>query len=111
MGRRKGGDEPASGAGAAGAPVPVSLGLWIARARSVGALIGFGVAFLVCRRAGLPLADAALRGLAGALALWLVAWWCALTVVTALVRTAAEQRRERMAEAQMARQAPGIAGE
>lgn len=81
-------------AAGAGASVPLSLGLWMARARAVGGLVGFTVAFLVCRRAGLPLADAALRGLVGALVLWLVAWWCALTVVTALARTAAIQRAE-----------------
>ena len=39
---------------------------WISRARGIGALLGFAIAFWVCRRQGFDMADAALRGLVGA---------------------------------------------
>jgi signal transduction histidine kinase len=66
--------------------------LWVARARAVGALTGFTIGMLACRRAELPLADATLRSLLAALALALVAWWSTLLVLQALIRTAAVQR-------------------
>jgi hypothetical protein len=67
--------------------------LWVARARGAGAVLGFLIAFWVCRREGLETTDAILRGLVGAVALALVSWWSALMVLTALVRAAAAQAR------------------
>jgi hypothetical protein len=66
---------------------------WVARARGAGAVLGFLIAFWVCRREGLDATDAILRGLAGAVVLALVSWWSALMVLTALVRAAAAQAR------------------
>ena len=77
---------------------PSPMEMWISRTRAVGALLGFAIAFWVCRRQGFDMADAALRGLIGAVALSLVTWWCALLVIQALMRSAADQTR-RAAEA------------
>lgn len=77
---------------------------WVARARGVGLVVGFLVAFAVCHRQGFPLADAVLRGLVGAAVLSVVAWWSALMVIQALMRAAAAQavREAEAAAAQMA---------
>lgn len=84
-----------------GAPPAASpMEVWIARARGVGGLIGFAVAFWVCRGQGFAMSDAILRGLVGAVALSLVAWWSALLVIQALMRAAAAQaQREAYAAA------------
>lgn len=83
----------APAAGDAAAAVPGPLEVWLARARGVGALLGFAIVFMACQRQGFTMVDAALRGLAGAVALSLVAWWSALMVVQALMRSAAAQAR------------------
>ena len=77
---------------------------WVTRARGVGLVLGFVVAFMVCRNQGFPLADAILRGLVGAAVLSVVAWWSALLVIQALMRAAAAQavREAQAAAAQMA---------
>jgi hypothetical protein len=77
---------------------------WVTRARGVGLVVGFLVAFMVCRNQGFPLADAILRGLVGAAVLSVVAWWSALMVIQALMRAAAAQavREAEAAAAQMA---------
>ncbi len=77
---------------------------WVTRARGVGLVVGFLVAFLVCRNQGFPLADAVLRGLVGAAGLSVVAWWSALMVIQALMRAAAAQagREEQAAAAPLA---------
>lgn len=93
-----------SKAAAGGGAQPTPMALWVGRARAVGALVGFAIAFWACRRAGLPAADAVLRSLVAAVALSLVAWWSALLVITALLRSAAAQREREIAEA-MARAA------
>ena len=78
------------------APSPMEM--WIGRARGIGAILGFAIAFWVCRRQGFDVADAALRGLVGAVGLSLVAWWSALLVIQALMRSAVVQT-DREAEA------------
>ena len=77
---------------------------WVTRARGVGLVVGFLVAFTVCHNQGFPLADAILRGLVGAAVLSVVAWWSALMVIQALMRAAAAQavREAQAAAAQMA---------
>lgn len=77
---------------------------WVTRARGVGLVVGFLVAFLVCRNQGFPVADAVLRGLVGAAVLSVVAWWSALMVIQALMRAAAAQtvREAEQAAAQLA---------
>ncbi|WP_217915219.1 hypothetical protein [Miltoncostaea marina] len=83
------------------APAPSPLGLWVGRARAVGALVGFAVVFWACRNGGFGAVDATLRGLLGAAALSLVSWWSALLVVQALVRSAvAQAHREARAAAE-----------
>lgn len=82
-------------------PTATPMAVWVGRARTVGGLIGFAVAFWVCRRQGFPMADAVLRGLVGAVAMSLVAWWSSLTVIQALMRSAAAQaQREAIAAAE-----------
>ena len=71
------------------APSPMEM--WIGRARGIGAILGFAIAFWVCRRQGFDVADAALRGLVGAVGLSLVAWWSSLLVIQALMRSAVVQ--------------------
>jgi hypothetical protein len=98
----------ATGAGAA-AESPMAL--WMGRARATGALVGFAIAFWVCRGQGFPLADAVLRGLVGAVAMSLVSWWSALIVIQALMRSAAAQaHREALAAAQAEAAAAEAAG-
>lgn len=70
------------------------IATWTRRARGVGLLLGFAVAFLMSRRAGLPWTDAALRGVVGAFAMSLVLWWCTLMVIQGLIRTALMRRNE-----------------
>ena len=70
---------------------PSPMEEWVTRARGVGLVVGFLVAFLVCRNQGFPMADAILRGLVGAAVLSVVAWWSALMVIQALMRAAAAQ--------------------
>lgn len=67
------------------------MGLWTARARGIGGIIGFLVAYQVCRGQGFAQADAIIRGLGGAIAMSLVAWWSCLMVIQALMRSAAAQ--------------------
>lgn len=83
---------------------PSPMDEWVSRARGVGLVVGFLVAFLVCRNQGFPVADAILRGLVGAAVLSVVAWWSALMVIQALMRAAAAQtiREAEQAAAQMA---------
>jgi len=92
----------AAAKGAATEPSPMEE--WVTRARGVGLIVGFVVAFLVCRDQGFPVADAILRGLVGAAVLSVVAWWSALMVIQALMRAAAAQavREEAEAAARMA---------
>jgi hypothetical protein len=92
----------AKGTAAAGEASPMEE--WVTRARGFGLVIGFAVAFMVCRNQGFPLADAILRGLVGAAVLSVVAWWSALMVIQALMRAAAAQavREAQAAAAQMA---------
>lgn len=73
--------------------------LWVGRARAAGALAGFALGMFVCRRAGIPLADATLRSLAAGAALSLVSWWSTLLVLQALIRTAAVQRHAEVSTA------------
>lgn len=90
-----------------------ALSVWTTRARGVGLLVGFAVAFLMAYRQDLPLADCALRGIIGALVFALVCWWTALLVIQAFMRNAlARQNAEfeaaaaeatASAEAEMAR--------
>lgn len=101
------------------APSPMEM--WIGRARGIGAILGFLIAFWVCRRQGFDVADAALRGLVGAVGLSLVAWWSSLLVIQALMRSAVVQTQreaEAAAQAQARAQAEaraaataGVAGE
>lgn len=76
---------------------------WTQRAKGIGLLAGFAVAFLVSYRAGLPWPDATIRGVVGALVMSVVAWWCALMVIQGLMRTAVvnakNERRRAAAEA------------
>ena len=82
---------------------------WVTRAKGAGALVGFAIAFYVTRGQGFALPDAIFRGLAGAVAMSLVAWWSSLMVITALMRSAvAQAQREAqiaVAEAAAAQQA------
>lgn len=78
------------------------MALWVGRARAIGGLVGFAIAFWVCRRQGFPPADAVLRGLVGAIAMSLVAWWSALMVLQALMRSAAAQTNREALEAAQA---------
>jgi hypothetical protein len=85
--------------GAASSDDPGAIGLWTQRARGVGLLIGFAVTFLVSRGEGLPVADSALRGVVGALVMSVVCWWCALMVITGLIRTALHRQNSEIAAA------------
>jgi type VI protein secretion system component VasK len=93
----------ADGGGAAQSEVS-PMEEWVTRARGIGLVAGFLIAFLVCRGQGFPMADAMLRGLVGAALLSVVAWWSALMVIQALMRAAAAQARAEgeAAAAQMA---------
>jgi len=87
-----------------GGAEPSPMEEWVTRARGMGLIIGFVIAFMVCRNQGFPMADAILRGLVGAAVLSVVAWWSALMVIQALMRAAAAQavREAEVAAAQMA---------
>ena len=86
------------------APPATPMDGWISRARGIGAILGFLIAFQVCRGQGFGTADAILRGLGGAIAMSLVAWWSALLVIQALMRSAVAQthREAQLAAAQAA---------
>ena len=92
------------GASGKGAPASSPMEFWVTRARGVGGIVGFLVAYQVCRGQGFAQADAVIRGLGGAIAMSLVAWWCTLLVVQALMRSAAAQtvREEQEAAAAQA---------
>ncbi len=81
---------------------PGAVGLWTQRARGIGLLLGFGIAYWISRGEGLPTSDAILRGVVGAFAMSLVCWWCALLVIQALMRTAVSRQNEDMVAAQIA---------
>lgn len=82
-----------------------AVAAWTQRARGIGLLLGFGVAFWVSRGEGLPTPDCVLRGVVGGLAMSLVTWWCALMVIQALMRTAVtRQRAEALVAQSMAEQ-------
>ncbi len=87
-----------------GAAAAGPMDAWISRARGIGAILGFLIAFQVCRGQGFATSDAILRGLGGAVVLSLVAWWSALLVIQALMRSAAAQthREAQLAAAQAA---------
>ncbi len=76
-----------------------AVGLWTQRARGLGLLLGFAIAFWISRQEGLPTADALLRGVLGAFAMSLVCWWSALMVIQALMRTAVHRQNEQIAAA------------
>lgn len=76
------------------AEAPGMIALWTQRARGVGLLLGFAFAFLAARQAGLPWADATIRGVIGAFIMSVVAWWCTLLVIQSLLRTALVKRNE-----------------
>ena len=82
---------------------------WVTRAKGAGALLGFVIAFYVTRGQGFAMPDAIFRGLGGAIAMSLIAWWSALMVITALMRSAAAQAQREaqiaVAEAAAAQQA------
>lgn len=92
------------GAKGKGGPAASPMDIWIARARGVGAIVGFLVAYKVCRGQGFAQADAVIRGLGGAVAMSLVAWYSTLLVIQALMRSAAAQavREEQAAAAAQA---------
>ncbi len=96
------------GAAAKAAPPASPMEAWVSRARGIGAIIGFLIAFQVCRGQGFAMADAVLRGLVGAVAMSLVAWWSALLVIQALMRTAAAQTHR---EAQLAAAEAAVAAQ
>ncbi len=94
MGRKGGG-----AAAETAAKDPGPIGVWTQRARGIGLLIGFAVTFLVSRNEGLPVADSALRAVGGALVMSVVCWWCALMVITGLIRTALARQNAEIAAA------------
>ncbi len=71
-----------------------AIAVWTQRARGWGLLVGFGLGFVVAHRAGLPLVDAALRGVLAAFVMSLVLWWCSLMVIQGLIRTVLVRRIE-----------------
>ena len=89
-------DAKAKGAGDAAAS---PMQFWVTRAKGAGALLGFVIAFYVTRGQGFAMPDAIFRGLGGAIAMSLIAWWSALMVIPALMRSAAAQAQR---EAQIA---------
>ncbi len=84
-----------------GGPTTSPMEAWVAKAKGLGAVIGFAVAFWVCRGQGFSVPDAILRGLGGAMVMSLVAWRSALMVIQALMRAAVAQG-ERETQAAMA---------
>ena len=81
----------ASGAGASAAPAGISVAAHprsasaVRRAKGLGGLLGTLLAMLIALRAGLPLFDAMLRGLAGGIAGYIVLWAAAVAVARQLV--------------------------
>ena len=73
----------------AAAAAPSVVRTWVARSRAVAALIGFSVVTYVSMGAGMDLTGAAMHGLVGAVVFSFVGWFCALLVLTGLMRTAA----------------------
>ncbi len=79
----------------------------VRRMKSWGGLVGFGLVLLASSRQGLPLADAALRALAGGIVGFLAAWTGGVAVWRHLLRAqtavaarqAATARRERQRRA------------
>ena len=97
--------------GGADATAPGPLEVWVARARGAGGLVGFAIVFWACRTGDFSVVDATLRALVGATALSLVAWWSALLVVQALMRSAAAQaHREILAASRQAAAERAAAG-
>jgi hypothetical protein len=76
-----------------------AVSVWTTRARGVGLLVGFAVAFAMSYREQLPLADCALRGIIGALVFALVCWWTALLVIQAFMRNALARQNAEFAAA------------
>lgn len=76
-----------------GEPDPAALRDWVTRARGISALLAFGLAYIVATRAGVPTADAIIRGVIAAAIFSVVGWWCALLVIQALMRAAAAKKR------------------
>jgi hypothetical protein len=74
-------------AGKGGAPTVVQM--WVSRSRTATALLGFLIVTFVSKGAGMDLTGAALHGLVGAVIFSFVGWFCALLVLTGLMRTAA----------------------
>lgn len=81
---------------------PTALRDWVARARAISALLAFGLAYIVATRAGVPTADAIIRGVIAAAIFSVVGWWCALLVIQALMRAAASKKRNDMEAAALA---------
>jgi len=90
-----------TGTDAGSAATVTPMAVWVGRARSAGALLGFLLGLWVCHRQGLGLVDSTLRALVAAAGLSLVAWWSALLAIQGLMR-AAEAQREREREAAVA---------
>lgn len=103
----KGKKDKGKGKGDAASASPMQF--WVTRAKGAGALVGFAIAFYVTRGQGFAVPDAIIRGLGGAIAMSLVAWWSSLMVITALMRSAAAQAQREaqiaVAEAAAAREA------
>lgn len=105
------------GGGGGDADTRELLRLWVARGKVASALVGFVLATVLARRAGLDWVDAGLRGLLAAALFGLLGWLCSLLVINALLRTLAIRRREeeraateRAAAARLAAQAPAEDG-
>lgn len=92
---KKGKKEKSAKGEAAASPMDA----WVAKAKGLGAMVGFAVAFWVCRGQGFSVPDAILRGLGGAIAMSLVAWRSALMVIQALMRAAVAQAQREIDEA------------
>ncbi|MFN8109689.1 MAG: hypothetical protein U0Y82_07560 [Thermoleophilia bacterium] len=92
------------GKGAKGAQ-PNAVALWTQRARGIGLLLGFAIAFWVSRGEGLPTEDCLLRGVGGAIALSVVTWWCSLMIIQAVMRTAAHRQHMEAVRAHLEAQA------
>ena len=111
---KKGGADKGKKKGKGGDAASASpMQFWVTRAKGAGALVGFAIAFHVTRGQGFAMPDAIIRGLGGAIAMSLVAWWSTLMVITALMRSAAAQAQREahaaVAEAAAAQQAADAA--